>query len=125
MPIEAGARRERSHPTPRLPGGHTSEPADARGLTSLADLVDEVAACLDQQVEEPLQSAMSRCTAELESYLEVQRAREPRAGGAQEELRWLARHLRSERADTTLVVRQIRRVLGRVDAHRRGTGGAT
>jgi hypothetical protein len=88
-------------------------------------MVDEVAACLDQPAEEPLRAAMAHCTMELESYLEVQRAQEPRASGAQDELRWLARHLRSERADATLVVRHIRRVLGRVDAHRRGGGGAT
>src|SRR3954470_18506764 len=47
-PIEAGARRERSHPALRLPGNPTADPDDARRLTSLADLVDEVVACLDQ-----------------------------------------------------------------------------
>jgi hypothetical protein len=125
MPIEAGVRRERSHPALRLPGSHTPEPADARRLTGLADLVDEVAACLDQPTDEPLRAAMDRCNTELESYLEVQRAREPRAGGAQDELRGLARQLRSERADATLVARRIRRVLGRVDAHRKGDGEGT
>jgi hypothetical protein len=119
-PIE-GARRERSHPALRLPGSPTSDPADARRLTSLADLVDEVAAALDQPGDEPLREAMARCTSELEAYLEVQRAREPRVGGAQDELRGLAGQLRSDRPDATLVVRRIRRVLGRVDAQRRGT----
>jgi hypothetical protein len=123
-PIEAGARRERSHPALRLPGSHTSDPADARRLTSLADLVEEVAAALDQPGDEPLREAMARCTTELEAYLEVQRTREPRAGGAQDELRGLAGQLRSDRTDAAHVVRQIRRVLGRVDAHRRGPGGA-
>lgn len=67
---------------------------------------------------------MARCTNELETYLEVQRAREPRAGGARDELRALADQLRSDRPDAMLVVRRIRRVLGRVDDQRRGTGGA-
>lgn len=62
---------------------------------------------------------MARCTMELESYLEVQRAREPRAA-AQDELRGLAGQLRSDRGDATHVVRRIHRVLGRLDAHRRG-----
>ncbi|HEX8115056.1 MAG TPA: hypothetical protein VF516_45320 [Kofleriaceae bacterium] len=122
--IEAGARRERSHPALRPPGSHTPDPDDARRLTSLADLVDEVVACLDQPDGEPLRAAMARCNTELESYLEAQRAREPRFGGAQDELRGLARQLRSDRPDATLVVRQIRRVLGRVDAHRRGSSDA-
>jgi hypothetical protein len=102
-----------------LPASHTSDPADARRLTSLADLVDEVAAALDEPGDAALREAMARCTAELEAYLEVQRAREPRAG-AQDELRGLASQLRSDRSDATHVVRQIRRVLGRIDAHRRG-----
>ncbi|HEX3479432.1 MAG TPA: hypothetical protein VHT91_30625 [Kofleriaceae bacterium] len=118
-PIEAGARRERSHPALRLPASHTSDPLDARRLTALADLVDEVAAALDEPGDEPLQQAMARCTMELESYLEVQRAREPRAA-AQDELRGLAGQLRSDRGDATHVVRRIHRVLGRLDAHRRG-----
>lgn len=118
-PIEVGARRERSYPGLRLPASHTSDPVDARRLTSLADLVDEVAAALDEPGDEPLRQAMVRCTTELEAYLEVQRTREPRAG-AQDELRGLAGQLRSDRVDATHVVRQIRRVLGRVDAHRRG-----
>lgn len=123
-PIEAGARRERSHPALRLPGSPTSDPADARRLTGLADLVDEVAAALDGPGDEPLREVMARCTNELETYLEVQRAREPRAGGARDELRALADQLRSDRPDAMLVVRRIRRVLGRVDDQRRGTGGA-
>lgn len=123
-PIEAGARRERSHPALRLPASHTSDPADARRLTSLADLVDEVADALDQSGDEPLRTAMARCTTELEAFLEAHRASEPRGSGAQDELRGLAGQLRVDRADATLVVRRIRRVLGRVDAHRRGSGGA-
>jgi len=123
-PIEAGARRDRSHPALRLPASHTPDPADARRLTSLADLVEEIADALDQPGDEPLRSAMARCNTELEAYLEAHRAREPRGSGAQDELRGLAGQLRSDRADATLVVRRIRRVLGRVDAHRRGSGGA-
>ncbi len=68
---------------------------------------------------------MARCTPELESYLEIQRTREPRTAGAQDELRGLAGQLRSASPDAAHVVRRIRRVLGRVDAHRRGPGGAT
>lgn len=67
---------------------------------------------------------MARCNHEIEAYLEAHRAREPR-GGAQDELRGLADQLRSDRPDAALVVRRIRRVLGRVDAHRGGSGGAT
>lgn len=63
---------------------------------------------------------MARCTTEMEAYLEAQRAREPRVG-AQDELRGLAGQLRSASPDAAHVVRRIRRVLGRVDAHRRGT----
>lgn len=119
-PIEAGARRERSHPALRLPGSPTSDPADARRLTGLADLVDAVAAALDEPADEPLREALARCTIELEAYLEVQRAREPRTSGAQDELRGLASQLRSDRPDAMLVMRRIRRVLGRVDAQQRG-----
>jgi hypothetical protein len=119
-PIEAGARRERSHPALRLPASPTPDPADARRLTSLADLVDEVASALDQPGGEALQEAMVRCTAELEAYLEGQRTRESRSVGAPDELRGLAGQLRSDRSDAAHVVRRIRRVLGRVDAHRRG-----
>lgn len=122
-PIEAGARRERSHPALRLPGSHTSDPGDARRLTGLADLVDEVVACLDQPDDESLRAAVVRCNTELEVYLEAQRAREQRDAAARDELHALARQLRSERPDATLVVRRIRRVLGRIDA-RRGSGGA-
>lgn len=80
-------------------------------------------ACLDQPDNESLQAAVVRCNTELEAYLEAQRTRESRAAATQEELRGLARQLTSDRLDATLVVRRIRRVLGRIDAHRRGTGG--
>ena len=123
-PLEAGARRERSHPALRLPGGHTSDAGDARRLTGLADLVDEIVACLDQPDGEPLRAAVVRCNTELEAYLEDQRARDQRAAGAQDELRGLARQLRSDWPDATVVVRRIRRVLGRIDARSRGGGGA-
>jgi hypothetical protein len=125
-PIEAGARRERSHPALRLPGSHTADPDDARRLTSLADLVDEVVACLDQPDPDdaPVRAAVARCTTELESYLEDQRAREQRVAAAQDELRGLAHQLRSDRPDGTLVVRRIRRVLGRIDARRGRPGSA-
>lgn len=80
-------------------------------------------ACLDRPDDESLRAAVARCNTELESYLEAQRAREPRPGGARDELRGLAGQLRSDRPDATLVARRIRRVLGRVDAHRRGSSG--
>jgi hypothetical protein len=125
-PID-GARKERSHPALRLPGSHTADPDDARRLTSLADLVDEIVACLDRPDPDdaPVSAAVARCTTEIESYLEDQRAREQRAAAAQDELRGLARQLRSDRPDGALVVRRIRRVLGRLDARRRGSGSAT
>jgi len=127
MPVEASARRERSQPALRLPGGLTSDPADPR-LAGLADLVDEVAACLDPSLVGPagqpldlrLRVAVARCTAEAEGYLEAQRERELRASAAEDELRGLAAQLRSDRGDATLIVRRLRRILGRVDDQRRG-----
>ncbi|HEX3760448.1 MAG TPA: hypothetical protein VHW23_17150 [Kofleriaceae bacterium] len=93
-------------------------------LAGLADLIDEVVACLDPSLGDPrdesLRAAVARCNSELETYLEAQRARELRAGAAQDELRGLARQLRSDRGEATAVVRRVRRVLGRVDAQRRG-----
>lgn len=122
-PADAGSRRDRSQPALRLPGGSTPAPPDSRGLTRLADLVEAVVACLDLPVDEPLHAVVAECNAELEACLEVEREHEPTAASAQDELRWLVRQLRSERADTTLVMRRIRRVLGRVDAHRRPGAG--
>lgn len=107
MPVEAGGRRERGHPR----------------LAGLADLVDHVVACLDRTGEprgEPLRAAVDRCTTELEAYLELERVREPHPIAAQDELRGLARQLRADRGDATAVVRRVRRILGRVDAERRG-----
>jgi hypothetical protein len=122
MPVEASGRRERSQPALRLPGGPTPDTADPR-LAGLAELVDQVVACLDRSGEprdEPLRAAVDRCNTELEDYLELQRAREPRPVAAQDELRGLARELRADRGDATAIVRRVRRVLGRVDAQRRG-----
>jgi len=47
--VDAGSRRDRSQPALRLPGGSTPEPPDSRGLTRLADLVEEVAAWEDSR----------------------------------------------------------------------------
>lgn len=136
MTVDAGSRRDRSQPALRLPSGTTPEPPDSRGLTRLADLIEDVAACLERPaagaadgatdgaangaasaaVDDPLHAIVAQCNLELEACLEVHRERESTAVTAQDELRWLVRLLRAERADPTPVMRRIRRVLGRIDA---------
>lgn len=108
-------RRERSQPALKLP------PLDpeARTHAPLATLVGEVAACLGGSSDGALAAAVERCNAALETALEgqrpVPRAEDPAA--LREELRGLARLLvAADRGDAPLVMRQIRRVLGRLDA---------
>jgi hypothetical protein len=115
-PLEAGARlKDRGPPVRRSPAG-----AADRVIGDLASLVGQVVACLDTRADELLYEAVSRCNGALENYLEVQRERETRedpAAAARDELMRLAHLLTAvDRADAAIVMRQIRRVLGRFDA---------
>ena len=93
-------------------------------MGTLATLVGEVVACLDASADQLLYDAVARCNAALESCLEAQREREAReredpAAAARGELMRLVQLLTAvDRADAALVMRQIRRVLGRFDARR-------
>lgn len=121
-PVDAGARRDRSQPALTLPGIVAPERPEPRALARVVSLVEEVIACLDApSLDQPLRATVAQCNAELESCLEAERerARDGAAPSAQDELRRLARQLVSDRADTTVIMRRIRRVLGRVDAHAR------
>ena len=106
---------DRSHPALRLPDSVDSP------LGIVDKLVSEVIASLEAPpVDEPLCAVVGRCNAELESFLEAKRDREPRDDDdlivARDDLSRLLRLLAVvERADAPMVVRQIRRVLGRLD----------
>ena len=99
--------------------------AEQRAVGRLAALVgtivnhlesaDEPAAALGEQ----RRGAVAECTSALERYLEMQRDVvdfEDRATSAADDLRRLARLLTVvERPEVPMVMRQIRRVLGRLD----------
>jgi hypothetical protein len=90
-----------------------------RAIGDLASLVGQVVACMDQRADELLYDAVSRCNAALESYLELQPHPPPGdpVAAARDELTRLASLLNTvDRADAAIVMRQIRRVLGRFDA---------
>jgi hypothetical protein len=91
-------------------------------LGLLEILVGEVIARLDPPaVDPPLREVVARCNAALEDHLEAERAVGPcdaddPIAAARDELSRLLRLLRLvEPADAALVVRAIRRVLGRFD----------
>ena len=88
----------------------------------MTDLVAEVVTQLETPaVDEVLYGAVAECNAALEVCLEAQREARAResVASAREELKRLVRLLAVvERADAGLVMRQIRRVLSRFDAHR-------
>jgi ribosomal protein L29 len=87
--------------------------------------VNELVAHLELPADELLYDAVARCNAALESCLEAQREREAREredpiAALRDELTRLAQLLAADRSDAVLVMRQIRRVLGRFDAgHKR------
>jgi hypothetical protein len=93
-------------------------------MGTVATLVSDVVACLDAPTDQLLYDAVARCNAALESCLEAQRERQAReredpAAAARDDLMRLAQLLTAvDRADAALVMRQIRRVLGRLDARR-------
>ena len=70
-------------------------------------------------VHEPLQGAVARCNASLEHCLETQRElrdRDASVGTAKDELKRLAGLLvEVDPADAAMIMRQIRRILGRFD----------
>jgi hypothetical protein len=115
-PNDGGARKDRGPPTQR-PAGAVGD----RTIGRLASLVTHVVECLDAPADALLYDAVARCNAALETYLEAAREREAReredpAAVARDELVRLTQLLMAaDRADAALVMRQIRRVLGRFD----------
>jgi hypothetical protein len=101
----------------RLPTA-TPPPPPPAALVGLAALIDGVVCCLDGASAEPLDAAIARCNAALESGLEAARVRTGAPATVQDELRELALLLVADVADATVVMRRIRRVLGRLDARR-------
>jgi hypothetical protein len=92
---------------------------DHAPLGRLADLVEGVVTHLERTADQPLPGAVAECNAVLESCLEARRDAPGRGSTvtARDELRRLARLLKVvEQPDSVLVLRQIRRVLGRFDA---------
>jgi len=89
------------------------------GLGRLADLVEDVVTHLETTADQPAPGAVAECNAALEVCLEARREAPGRGsvGAARDELRRLARLLKVvEQQDSVLVLRQIRRVLGRFDS---------
>lgn len=92
---------------------------EPRVLGQLADLVEGVVTHLETTADQPMPGAVAECNAVLETCLEARREAPGRGStvAAREELRRLARLLKVvEPPDSVLVLRQIRRVLGRFDA---------
>jgi hypothetical protein len=93
------------------------EPRLAELVRDVRDVVRHLEA---PAAREPLYGAVARCNASLEHCLEIQRNdrdREASLSAAREELKRLSRLLTIvDPADVTMVMRQIRRVLGRFDS---------
>jgi hypothetical protein len=92
---------------------------DPATLGRLADLVDSVVTHLETTADQPLPGAVAECNAALETCLEARREVPSRGStvAARDELRRLARLLKIvEPPDSVLVLRQIRRILGRFDS---------
>jgi hypothetical protein len=92
-----------------------------RAIGRLASLVGDVVANLEApSVREPLHNVIAECNAALEGCLEAQRDfcdRDESVMTASDELKRLARLLMVvDPTDTIIIMRQIRRVLGRFDA---------
>jgi hypothetical protein len=105
-------------------GATTSMTGPARdpepGIAELIRDVREVIRLLEgPAAHEPLRGVVEKCNASLEHCLESgreKRERDASAGTARDDLKRLAGLLgRVEPADTVMVLRQIRRVLGRFD----------
>ena len=92
-----------------------------RAIGRLAALVGNVVANLETpSIDEPLSTVVGECNAALEVCLEAQRDfgdRDDAVMTASDELKRLARLLMVvDRTDVVIIMRQIRRVLGRFDA---------
>lgn len=92
-----------------------------RAIGRLASLVGNVVNNLERpSIHEPLSKVVAECNEALEQCLEAQRDAhddDDSVRTASHELKRLARLLMvAERADVAIVIRQIRRVLGRFDA---------
>jgi hypothetical protein len=92
-----------------------------RTIGRLASLVGNVVSNLEgQAAHEPLDKVVAECNAALEAALDAQRDfcdRDESMITANDELKRLSRLLMEvDRADVVIVMRQIRRVLGRFDA---------
>lgn len=96
----------------------TPPPPPPPALVGLAAQIDSVVRCLDGGSAGSLDAALDRCNAALESCLETARGRATAQAPAQDELRELALLLVADVADAAVVMRRIRRVLGRIDAQR-------
>jgi hypothetical protein len=105
--------------SPSSPIG-TLRGSEHRAIGRLASLVGDVVAQLETPSEEALYGAIAECNAALEVCLELQRDvgdRDDLAATARDDLKRLSRLLMvAERADVPFVMRQIRRVLGRLDS---------
>lgn len=113
-----------------LVGVSTAAPRDNRPLGRLASLIGDVLQRIDPSgsadrrvvdgsADAPLSAAVAECNSAIEVCLELQRDvddRDDLVATAAEDLRRLARLLVTvDRADAPFVMRQIRRVLGRLD----------
>jgi hypothetical protein len=93
--------------------------AEDAAIGQLAALMIDVAAQFDPQRPRPQPDMVAECNAVIEGCLEVHRPsdREASLVAAKDELRRLAKLLTIvDIADVAMVLRQIRRVLGRFDA---------
>src|SRR5579859_5818467 len=115
--IQASGRRERSQPALRLPTEPRPESRpDARPVAQLAALVGDVIASLAAPpAGDSLRASLSRCNAELELCLEAHRAPAASPPARDELERLLGQLAGAEGTELTSVLRQLRRVLGRLD----------
>ena len=106
--------------TPNPPTGSLRGPEN-RAIGRLASLVGNVVNNLENpSIHEPLSKVVGECIAALEACLEAQRDffdRDDAVITASDELKRLARLLMVvDRSDVVIIMRQIRRVLGRFDS---------
>jgi hypothetical protein len=102
------------------PGGSPAIPRGLEHRARLAGLVSDVVNHLESPDGDRLRGSVDECNTALERFLEMQRDvcdRDELGATAADDLRRLARLLTVvERADVAMVLRQIRRVLGRLAA---------
>jgi hypothetical protein len=117
-PAPAASQPPPMSPARRRLATATPPPPPPPALVGLAAQIDSVVRCLDGGSAGSLDAALDRCNAALESCLETARGRATAQAPAQDELRELALLLVADVADAAVVMRRIRRVLGRIDAQR-------